>query len=298
MPATDELLRRIDELKSAAEAVHAERRLDTEEIARLKQRLTSLDGALHSLEASTTRAQESEAQARRSLTDALSTSRSKTQLLTALGHDLRQPLTVILATLEIIEPELPPNRLQMLARAKGAAARLEHALGSLMEAARLEYGKIEPQSRPFRIGPLLKEVCDQHERDAEKKGLRLITMPCRRKVVSDPMLLGAILHNLVENAIKYTRAGRVLVGCRRRGNNLSIQVLDTGIGIPQEMLGVIFDEYQQVGPVPRSGVGLGLFIVKRSADLLGHSLTVHSTVGKGSCFTVEVPLRLDVTARV
>lgn len=96
---------------------------------------------------------------------------------------------------------------------------------------------------------------------------------------------------LVENAIKYTKAGRIVVSCRRHGGNLSIQVQDTGIGIPDEMLGRIFDEYQQVTH-GNPGVGLGLFIVKRSADLLGHAVAVRSTPGKGSCFAVEIPLHL------
>ncbi len=292
MPYED-LLRLVGDLKGAAEVAAAEQRLKSEEIALLKQRLQQLYADFHGLRTSATRAQEGEAQARRDLDDALRISRSKTQLLAALGHDLRQPLTVIVAALEIFERDLPSNQLQILERAKSAVARLERALGSLMEAAQLEYTAVKPHIRPFQIDPLLKEVCSQHAPDAERKGLRLTTVPCRWQVVSDPTLLGGILHNLVENAIKYTRTGRVLVGCRRRRDNLSVEVLDTGIGIAEEMLGAVFAEYQQVAPGFGGGVGLGLFIVKRSADMLGHSVAVRSTVGKGSSFAVEVPLHLD-----
>ena len=116
--------------------------------------------------------------------------------------------------------------------------------------------------------------------------------PVGAKVGFDPQLLGRILHNLVGNAIKYTKTGRILVDCRRRGDNLSIQVEDTGIGIPEEMLGRIFDEYQQVVH-GNSGDGLGLFIVKRSADLLGCPVGVRSIPGRKSCFAIEIPLQLS-----
>lgn len=158
MPYKD-LLRLVGELKAASEVAAAEQRLDTEEIALLKQQLEQLHAAFRRLQTSATRAQEGEAEARRELDDALRISRSKTRLLAALGHDLRQPLTVILGALEAFERDLPPNQMQMLERAKRAVARLERALGSLMEAARLEYGGIKPHIRPFRIDPLLKEVC-------------------------------------------------------------------------------------------------------------------------------------------
>ena len=255
-----------------------------DDVSLLKQRLTALQAAF-------ARAREHEYEVEHRLDEALRVNRSKTKLLAAVGHDLRQPLTVILATLEDLERHLPPDRLRAVQRAEAAASRLERALASLMEATRLEFASITVGKRSFAIDPLLKEVHDQHALDAERKGLRLKIVPCRSEVVSDPEVLGSILHNLVGNAIKYTKAGRILVGCRRHGGNLSIQVQDTGIGIPEEMLGRIFDEYQQLTH-GNPGVGLGLFIVKRSADLLGHSVAVRSIPGKGSCFAVEVPLHI------
>jgi signal transduction histidine kinase len=292
VPQFDELLRRIGDLKEAAEAAVAEQRLEAGEIAVLRQRLARLHAAFRRLEASTTRAQEGEVRARSNLEDALRTSRAKTHLLAALGHDLRQPLTVIVGALETLETELPPNRRRMMERAKVASARIERALGSLMEAAQLEYGAIKPHIHPFPIDALLTEICDQHEPDAERKGLRLTMHACLLEVVSDPALLGGILHNLIENAIKYTNTGGIRVECHRRSDILSVEVSDSGIGIPDEMLGVIFDEYQQIAPGTGTGVGLGLFIVKRSADLLGHRLIVHSKLGEGSCFAVQVPVNL------
>ena len=289
MPACDGSPRLNDSSKTVAEVAVLRERREPNEVTLLKQRLEHLQTAFRMLEASE---RERETQAHRRLDDALRTSRSKTQLLAALGHDLRQPLTVLMATLEVLEPDLLPTQLPVLERAQTAAARLERAFALVMQASQLEFRGIRPRLYPFPVDPLLREVCDQHAVDAERKGLRLTMVPCRHEVVSDPELLSSILHNLVENAIKYTRTGRVLVGCRHRGGNLRIQVADTGIGIPKKMLGRIFDEYQQVAH--GNGVGLGLFIVKRSANLLGHPVAVHSVPGKGSSFAVEVPLNPHV----
>ncbi len=298
MPPDDDSLRPIDSTrpidgtKTVAEVAVLWERWEPNEVTLLKQRLKHLQATFHMLEASE---RERETRAHRRLDDALRTSRSKTQLLATLGHDLRQPLTVLMATLEVLEPDLLPTRLPVLERAQTAAGRLERAFVLVMQASQLEFGGIRPRVYPFPVDPLLREVCDQHALDAERKGLRLTMVPCRHEVVSDPDLLSSILHNLVENAIKYTRAGRVLVGCRHRGGNLCIQVADTGIGIPKKMLGQIFDEYHQVAH--GDGLGLGLFIVKRSANLLGHPVAVHSVPGKGSSFAVEVPL-MPQTSRV
>ena len=291
VPSDDDLrrlidgTRPIDSTKTVADAAALRERL--EPVTLLKRRLEHLQAAFRMLEPDE---RQRDTRAHRRLDDALQASRSKTQLLAALGHDLRQPLTVLMATLEVLEPDLLPTRLPVLERAQTAAARLGRALALVMDAARLDFDGVRPRLYPFPIDGLLREVCDQHALDAERKGLRLTMVPCRHEVVSDPELLGSILHNLVENAIKYTTAGRVLVGCRNRGANLSIQVTDTGIGIPQKMLGRIFDEYHQVAH--GNGLGLGLFIVKRSANLLGYRVAVHSVSGKGSSFAVEVPLNL------
>src|SRR6202035_5646060 len=112
-------------------------------------------------------------------------------------------------------------------------------------------------------------------------------------VRSDPRLLAQMIGNLVSNAVKYTEAGTVLLGCRRRGDKLRIEVWDTGIGIPAEQLSAIFEEFHQLGNPARErskGVGLGLAIVQRLADLLGHAIDVRSRPGKGSMFSVEVPI--------
>jgi signal transduction histidine kinase len=119
--------------------------------------------------------------------------------------------------------------------------------------------------------------------------LQLIVKPCSAYVASDPSMLRAIVGNLVGNAIKYTERGRVVVGCRRRGNALSIEILDTGSGIAADQLGAIFDAFHQINPASE-GLGLGLSIVRRSAEALGHKIQAKSDLTRGSHFCVEVPL--------
>jgi two-component system CheB/CheR fusion protein len=154
---------------------------------------------------------------------------------------------------------------------------------------------LSPRPRAVAVNALFDELRDQHEEAARRKHLAFTVVPCRRWITSDPELLGSILHNLVGNAIKYTRpGGGVLVGCRtRRGgggsDRVRLQVWDTGIGIEADRLDAIFDERTRLMPAEASGFGLGLPIARRAAELLGHELTVRSAPGKGSCFTVSVP---------
>ena len=126
-----------------------------------------------------------------------------------------------------------------------------------------------------------------------RQGLALKVMPCRLSIRSDPRLLEQMVRNLLSNALKYTQRGRVLVGCRRRPGKLRIEIWDTGLGIPASELEAIFEEYHQVDNPARQrsrGLGLGLSIVKSLGDLLGHQIRVRSLPGKGSVFSIEVPM--------
>ena len=134
---------------------------------------------------------------------------------------------------------------------------------------------------------------DESSYHAQAAGLGLRIMPCALSIRSDPGLLEQMIRNLISNALKYTQRGRVLVGCRRRQGKLRIEIWDTGIGIPQSELRAIFDEYHQVDNPARQrsqGLGLGLSIVKSLGELLGHPIRVRSLHGKGSVFSIEVPL--------
>jgi CheY-like chemotaxis protein len=164
--------------------------------------------------------------------------------------------------------------------------------GGLLDISRLDAGVVEVNLRGFAIQPLLERICSDYRAEAAAKGVRLRLRRCSLAVRSDPLLLERVIRNIVANAVTYTDRGRVLVGCRR-GNHLSIQVWDTGEGIPPDRQEHVFQEFFQLGNPERDrtkGVGLGLAIVRRLTTLLGHKLQLLSRVGAGSVFAVSVPL--------
>jgi CheY-like chemotaxis protein len=151
---------------------------------------------------------------------------------------------------------------------------------------------MKPEIATFRIDDLLRQLEVEFAPLARENGLALTFVPCALTVRSDRRLLRRLLQNLVSNAVKYTPSGRVLVGCRRRGARLRIDVYDTGVGIPQSKRRTIFREFQRLehGAKIARGLGLGLSIVERIARVLGHQVDLQSTVGRGSRFSAEVPL--------
>ena len=167
--------------------------------------------------------------------------------------------------------------------------RMAEELDRLAEISVLQTGLGAPHSRAFRFRSFSNSIVHTWRLHAEAKGLRLVVMPSRARIVSDPGMLRAIIGNLVGNAIKYTERGRVLLGCRKRGSSLSIEVLDSGSGIPAGQLGAIFDAFHQINPASE-GLGLGLSIVRRTAEALGHEIALKSDLARGSHFTVLVPL--------
>lgn len=214
----------------------------------------------------------------------------KRRLLAAAGHDLRQPLQILVFVIgrlgHFVTGEAERHH---LARAEKALDRLTEALDTLVEAARLDSGTTPVRRRAVILADLLDELKDDWIVAAEAKGLRLRVAPTRAVIESDPNLVRTILNNLVGNAIKYTTRGGILVAGRRRGDHLSIEVWDTGIGIPADQVEHVFDEFAQLDRA-REGFGLGLAIVQRAAELLRHPLSVSSRLGRGSRFAVTVPL--------
>jgi two-component system CheB/CheR fusion protein len=166
-------------------------------------------------------------------------------------------------------------------------------LDALLDINQLDSGAIKPEWKDFSIGTLLDRLrLDFHHHSGEK-GLSLRVVPSTAIVRSDPTLLENIIRNLLANAIRYTDEGRVLLGCRRRGDRLRIEVRDTGIGIPETHIERIFEEFYQLDNPARDrnkGLGLGLAVVQRTARLLGHAVEVQSCPDQGSVFAVEVPL--------
>ncbi len=220
--------------------------------------------------------------------------RAKSRFLATASHDLRQPLQ----SLSLLNGSLrrmvrDPNAAEALAQqelAIGAASRL---VNTLLDISKLESGAIRPEITDFAIAELLEELRQEFAGVAQAKGLQFTVEPCAGRLRSDPALLGQILRNLLSNAIKYTRQGSVTLRCAARQGGLGLQVLDTGIGISADHLPHIFDEFYQVG-VPqnrsREGFGLGLSIVERLVKLLDLKLEVSSEPGRGSTFTLALPL--------
>lgn len=220
---------------------------------------------------------------------------SKTRFLAAASHDLRQPLQAAGMFAEVLAGQLEddPRKLKVVDRLRQSIEATNSLLATLLDVSALEAGKIKPNVSTFRLMPLLAGLVDQIEPEASAKGLAIGAVPTSLMVSSDPVLLERLLRNLLVNAVRYTQEGRVLVGCRRRGGKVVIQVLDSGIGIPDDKVGTVFDDFVRLDtPAERGGsrgLGLGLGVVRRMAALLDHPLELRSISGKGSCFGVVVP---------
>lgn len=219
--------------------------------------------------------------------------RAKSRFLAAASHDLRQPLHALgLFVASLHDKVLPDDVRRTVNQIDKSVVAMQDLLDALLDISRLDAGVVTPKLSEFPVYRLLAAMENNYALHCERKGVVLRASPCSAAVRSDPILLERILHNLVSNAVRYTARGKVLLGCRRRGDRLRIEVWDTGIGIPENQQRLIFDEFYRVAeqlPEER-GLGLGLAIVDRLARLLGHAITVRSQLGKGSMFAVEVPL--------
>jgi Na+/proline symporter/signal transduction histidine kinase/ActR/RegA family two-component response regulator len=225
---------------------------------------------------------------------------SKTRFLAAASHDILQPLNAArLYVTSLVERQRLGEDAQLVGNIDASLDAVEEILGALLDISRLDTGAMRPERSIFRIDELLRQLEVEFQPLAQDKGLQLVFMPCSLAVKSDRRLLRRLLQNLVSNAIKYTPKGRVLVGCRRHGDRLRIDVYDTGLGIPPSKQQAIFQEFHRLDQGARvaRGLGLGLSIVERIARVLGHRIEVASTVGHGSQFSVEVPLSAAIPAR-
>ncbi|WP_235062907.1 sensor histidine kinase [Paramagnetospirillum caucaseum] len=253
--------------------------------------ITREERSMASLE-ETVRARTAEAELRAA--EARQANESKTRFLAAASHDLRQPLQAAGMFAEVLagQVEDDPRKLKVVDRLRQSIEATNSLLATLLDVSALEAGKIKPNVSTFRLMPLLAGLVDQIEPEASAKGLAIGAVPTSLMVSSDPVLLERLLRNLLVNAIRYTGDGRVLIGCRRRGGQVVIQVLDTGIGIPADKIDTVFDDFVRLDtPAERGGsrgLGLGLGVVRRMAALLGHDLELRSIPGKGSCFGVVV----------
>src|SRR5262252_120339 len=224
---------------------------------------------------------------------------SKTRFLAAASHDILQPLNAArLYVTSLVERQRSGNDSQLVTNIDASLDAVEEIFGALLDISRLDTGAMKPEIVGFRIDELLRQLEVEFTPLAQEKGLTLKFVSCSLAVQSDRRLLRRLLQNLVSNAIKYTPKGRVLVGCRHRGGRLRIDVYDTGLGIPASKKRAIFQEFYRLdqGAKAARGLGLGLSIVERIARVLDCRITVVSTVGRGSQFSVEVPLSAIIPA--
>ena len=217
---------------------------------------------------------------------------AKTRFLAAASHDLRQPLHALgLLVGQLDAKTNQADRRQIVARIGTAISGMNELFNALLDISKLDAGAVDPEITSFAIEPLLRRVENMLAADAREKSLRLRVLPSGAWVRSDRVLLERILVNLVSNAIRYTTQGGIIVGCRRRGDKLRIEVWDSGIGIPQDQQKNIFGEFYRVASSRTSsaGLGLGLAIVDRLCRLLDHPIDLVSIAGTGSRFSISVP---------
>ncbi|WP_420411695.1 PAS domain-containing hybrid sensor histidine kinase/response regulator [Roseibium sp.] len=216
----------------------------------------------------------------------------KTRFLAAAGHDILQPLNAARLYSSVLVDKLSDGDNGTLVKnVESALESVEDILGAVMDISRLDTGALKPEPTVFRLDDLLKGLELEFKPIAAEKGLDLKIVHTSASIRTDRRLLRRLLQNLVSNAIKYTAEGRVLVGCRVKENQVLVEVHDTGLGIPETKQKAIFQEFHRLDDGMRvaKGLGLGLSIVERISHVLKHNVDLKSELGKGSCFTVELP---------
>ena len=223
--------------------------------------------------------------------------RSKTQFFTAASHDLRQPLHAMGLFAEALRQRThEPEVAQLVNSINESVDALEGLFSELLDITRIDSGGVEVNPESFAMAEIFRKIRLHCEPAAFEKGLNLRIRGDRHVALADPLLVERIVRNLVGNAIRYTSDGTVLLSCRRRGERLLLQVWDTGPGIREDERARVFEEFYQVPGASagtaeqKKGLGLGLAIVKRLAGLMGAPLALASQVGRGSVFSVELPV--------
>ncbi|KFN45890.1 hybrid sensor histidine kinase/response regulator [Arenimonas metalli] len=226
--------------------------------------------------------------------EAEAANQSKTRFLAAISHDVLQPINAArLFTSALREADEAPEQQRLAERVDVSLRDAEELLDGLLDISRLDAGSLKPESTVFRLDELLASLSAQYAPLAASRGLGFRVHAGPLSVRSDRRLLRRALQNFIANALRYTKAGRVVIGARRRGDRVELQVWDTGPGIPPHHLAQVFDEFRrfdQPSPWGERGLGLGLSICQRVSRLLDHPIGVRSWPGRGSVFTLSVPL--------
>lgn len=289
------LIRDITERRRTAEALHqAYQNLEL----RVRERTAELTSLNRQLVGEIDERSRVESRLREAKQEAEQANLSKTKFLAAVSHDLLQPLNAArLFTSALLEQRHAEASHGLIRNVSNSLQDVENLLGTLVDISKLDAGVIKPDISSFAVGDLLENLAAEFRQLAASEGLTLQFVPSSACVRSDIQLLARILRNLLTNAIRYTAKGRILLGCRRRGQSLSIEVWDTGMGIAEDKLQEVFQEFKR-GEGQRHqdrGLGLGLAIVDKIVRMLGHRVRVSSRLGHGSLFAIEVPLTRRVS---
>jgi len=219
---------------------------------------------------------------------------AKSRFLAAASHDLRQPLQTLALLQGLLSKSVTGERpLVLLQRFDETLGAMSGMLNALLDINKIEAGTVQAEKSIVRVGEIFDRLRDEFAYPAQAKRLELRVAACSLSIETDPLLLEQMIRNLLANALKYTKTGKILLGCRRHRDRVAIEIWDTGVGIPDDALQAIFEEYHQLDNPARErsrGLGLGLSIVQRLGALLGHRVRVRSTPGKGSCFSMDVAL--------
>jgi CheY-like chemotaxis protein len=249
--------------------------------------------ALQSTVIDATERKEAEESLRDAILEAERATDARTKFFAAASHDLRQPLHAISLYLPLLLKRVEQTECrEMLEAIQNSCNAMRSLLDSLLDISRLDAGVIEPQVGPVSLLDIFDRLGMEFTPQAEAKGLELRIVPADHWVKSDAALLERILRNMLTNAVRYTLRGKILLGTRIAGRSIRIEVWDTGVGIEEEALKHVFEEFYQADNPERDrgrGLGLGLAIIKRLATMLDHEFGVRSWPGKGSVFDITLP---------
>jgi len=237
---------------------------------------------------------------RRAIEVAEEATSTKSRFMAAASHDLRQPLQSLGIYLSVLDRQVhEPAATEICRKMRQALDVMGELLNALLDVSRFDSGSVKPELKSFGLQEMLNRIVADNSQQAANKGISLVCEPTACWVYSDPALLERIIENFVTNAIRYTEKGAVQIMCTRRGEVVHVEVIDSGIGIPEDSLNAIFDEYHQLDNAVRDrrkGLGLGLAIVKQIAKLLDLPIDVKSDPGAGSTFAVHIPAATSIPA--
>lgn len=254
--------------------------------------IREVDVAAHVLRNARQQMQENDRQLREARDRAERANQAKSRFLAAASHDLRQPFQAMALYREVLNGRItdPKDRVVLEALGKAMTAGQE-LLSSLLQISVLDAGTERPDIQPVALEGILDSLVEEMRPQAASRGLELRYHRRTCAIHTDPVLLARMLRNLINNAMKYTGKGAILVGSRRRGDLIRVEIWDTGVGIPDDKREEIWEEFIQLHNPERDrsrGLGLGLAVVAKTARLLGHEVGVRSRPGKGSVFFVTM----------